>query len=227
MATSRRRERDLARRRYERRRQAELERRARAKRRNTVLGAVLGTAGVIGVVVALVVTLGGGSSKPTLAASSKHDSSASASPSASPSKAPKAPVHCAKISPNPPAQGQPRVPPVTGKAPSNLVVKDVKVGHGPAAKNGSTLKVDYIGVSCDSGKVFDATYRDGGKPFTVTPLGSAGVIQGWNQGLVGIRAGGVRELVIPASLAYGAQGSGPIKGNDTLIFLVTAKSVKA
>ena len=224
MATSRRRERDLARRRYERRRQAEQERRARAKRRNTVLGAVLGTAAVIGVVVALVVTLGGNGSPKTLAASTHH---ASASPSASPSKAPKAPVHCAKISPNPPAPGQPKVPPVTGKAPSKLVVKDVKVGHGPAAKSGSTLKVDYIGVSCDSGKVFDATYRDGGKPFTVTPLGSASVIPGWNQGLVGIRAGGVRELVIPASLAYGAQGSGPIKGNDTLIFLVTAKSVKA
>ena len=107
-------------------------------------------------------------------------------------------------------------------------MKDVKKGHGRAAKNGDTLNVTYIGVACSTGTVFDATYRDGGKPFTVKPLGQASVITGWNRGLVGIKPGGVRELVIPASLGYGAQGSGAaIKPNETLIFLITAKSVTA
>jgi peptidylprolyl isomerase len=116
---------------------------------------------------------------------------------------------------------------VKGALTDKLVTKDVKVGHGPAAKAGATVKVLYTGVSCDSGKVFDASWlHPPVKPYPVSPLGSASVIPGWNQGLIGIKAGGTRELVIPASLAYGAAGQGSIKGNDTLVFLVEAKSVK-
>jgi peptidylprolyl isomerase len=224
VATSRRRERELARRRFERRRQAELERRARAKKRNTVIGASLGTVVVLGAVIGLIVGLSSGSSK-TNAKTKVNTLSPSASSS---SQSQPAPTKCAKISPNPPAKGQPTVPDVTGKAPTKLVIKDVKVGHGPAAKKGSSLSVTYIGVSCASGKVFDASYKHGGQPFSVSPLGSASVIQGWNEGLIGMRAGGVRELVIPAALAYGAApaGQAPTFPNDTLIFLVTAKSVK-
>jgi peptidylprolyl isomerase len=225
VATSRRRERELARRRFERRRQAELERRARAKKRNTVIGATAGTVVVLGAVIGLIVGLSGGSSK-TNAKTKVNTLSPSASSS---SQSQAAPTKCAKISPNPPAKGQATVPDVTGKAPTKLVTKDVKVGHGPAAKKGSSLSVTYIGVSCATGKVFDASYKHGGQPFTVTPLGTASVIPGWNEGLIGIRAGGVRELVIPAALAYGTAppGSAPTFPNDTLIFLVTAKSVKA
>ncbi len=136
-------------------------------------------------------------------------------------------MKCAKIKPDPTAKGQPEIPQVKGKLTKKLVITDVKEGHGPAAKAGSTLAVDYIGVSCDTGKVFDATYKDGGKPFTVKPLGKAAVITGWNKGLIGVKAGGVRELVIPASEAYGSSGSGAIAPNDTLVFLMTVKSVKA
>ena len=103
-------------------------------------------------------------------------------------------MKCAKISPNPTAKGEPTIPQPKGKLPTKLVIKDVKVGHGPAAKAGATLSVNYIGVSCDTGKVFDATYKDGAKPFSVTPLGTAPVITGWNKGLIGVKAGGVREL---------------------------------
>src|SRR5205814_394428 len=72
-----------------------------------------------------------------------------------------------------------------------------------------------------------AARLDGNQPFDVKPLGQASVIQGWNQGLLGVKSGGVRELVIPAALGYGAQGSPPtIKPNETLIFLITVKSVK-
>jgi peptidylprolyl isomerase len=217
VATSRRRERELARRRFERRRQRELERRAKAKQRTTTVG----TAAVIAVVVVLIIHFAGGSPKKKVVAAATPSATTSASP------APAAPVKCAKISPNPTAKGQPKIPQPTGKLTKKLVIKDVKVGHGPAAKAGSSLSVDYIGVSCDTGKVFDATYKDGGKAFTVSPLGKANVITGWNKGLIGVKAGGVRELVIPASEAYGSTGQSPIAGNDTLVFLITVKSVKA
>ncbi|MDQ1685481.1 MAG: FKBP-type peptidyl-prolyl cis-trans isomerase FkpA [Frankiaceae bacterium] len=223
MARSRQRERELARRRYERRRMREQQQRARRRRRNTVLGAVAGTLAVIGGLVFLLLHFVGGDDN------SKVDAKSSPSPSPSASASPTstaAPTKCAPISPNPPAAGQPMVPPVVGKPPATLQIKDVKVGNGAVAKKGSSLAVSYIGIACSNGKVFDATYKDGGKPFTVSPLGSASVIAGWNQGLIGVRAGGVRELVIPPALGYGPNASGPIGPNETLIFLVTVESVK-
>jgi FKBP-type peptidyl-prolyl cis-trans isomerase len=225
VANSRRRERELARRRYERRRLREEQLRARRRQRNLIAGAVVATLAVIGGIVWLSVYLSGGSGKKTSAAD-KVSTKPTPSATASATPPPAAPKKCAAIKPNPPAKGQPTVPDVKGKAPTKLVTHDVKQGHGPAAKAGADLSVTYIGISCSTGTVFDATYKDGGKPFDVKPLGQASVIQGWNQGLVGVRAGGVRELVIPAALGYGPQGSGPIKPNETLIFLVTVKSVK-
>jgi peptidylprolyl isomerase len=133
---------------------------------------------------------------------------------------------CATISPNPTAKGQPSIP-QPGALTNKLVVKDVKVGTGPAAAAGSAVSVSYIGVSCSDGKLFDATYRDGGQPFQVAPLGQAAVITGWNKGLIGVKAGGVRELVIPPALGYGKSGNGPIPPNDTLVFLITVKSVNS
>jgi FKBP-type peptidyl-prolyl cis-trans isomerase len=229
VATSRRRERELARRRFERRRQLEMERRAKAKKRNTWLGASIGTAAVIAVAVVLIVHFAGGSSKKPVAATPPAAASTPAptpTPTASTAAA-KAPTKCAKITPNPTATGQPTIPQPKGKLSKKLVVKDVKKGHGPAAKAGDNLTVTYSGVSCDTGTVFDATYKDGGTPFAVTNLGKASVIPGWNKGLIGVKAGGVRELVIPAKLAYGKTGSGSISPNDTLVFLITANTVKA
>lgn len=226
MATSRRRERELARRRYERRRMREMERRAKQRRRNTILGASLGTAAVIAGIVLLALHLAGGSDKSTTSALTTPTPSATTS--ASPTPPPAAPKKCAPIKPNPPAKGQPKIPDVTGKAPTKLVVKDVKVGKGRAAKKGDTVSVLYIGASCSDGTIFDASYKHGNQAFPVQNLGQAQVIAGWNQGLIGVKPGGIRELIIPANLGYGPQGSPPtIKGNETLIFLVTVKSVKA
>jgi len=222
VARSRQRERELARRRYERRRLREQQSRARRRRRNTILGATAGTLAVIvGLVFLLLWAFGGSDHKSKVNANATPSASATPSPTTSAAAAP-----CKPISPNPPAKGQPTIPPVNGLPPTTLKVKDVKVGKGQMAKAGSSLSVSYIGVSCSTGKVFDATYKDGGKPFTVSPLGTAGVIAGWNQGLIGVRAGGVRELIIPPALGYGPQGSGPIGPNETLIFLVTVESVK-
>jgi len=222
VANSRRRERELARRRYERRRMREMEIRARRRQRNIIAGAVVATLAVIGGIVALAIGLsGGGKPKP------QAQVTPSTTVSASPTPPPPPPAKCAPIKPNPTKKGEPTVPDVKGKPSSKLVVKDVKTGHGAPAKKGADVSVTYIGISCSTGKVFDASYLHGNQPFDVKPLGQASVIQGWNQGLLGVKSGGVRELVIPAALGYGAQGSPPtIKPNETLIFLITVKSVK-
>jgi peptidylprolyl isomerase len=219
VANSRRRERELARRRYERRRLREQETRARRRRRNTIAGAVVATLAVIGGIVALAIGLSGGSDKSTLSAKDQPSATPSASASATDSAAPATPPKkCAPIKPNPPDKSEPTVPPVTGKPSSKLVVKDLKPGHGPGAKSGDKLTVNYVGVSCSTGKAFDASYPRH-QTFPVT-IGQGQVIQGWDQGLIGMKAGGQRELVIPPALGYGASGSGPIKANETLIFVI-------
>jgi FKBP-type peptidyl-prolyl cis-trans isomerase len=217
VANSRRRERELARRRYERRRMRELELRARRRRRNTIIGATAGTLAVIAGVVALVIALVGGDDKVEPVA----QPSAGVTPSASATQD----SPCTDI---PPAKDRPKIAKPSGKPPTKLVVTDVKKGTGPEAKAGDTLCVTYVGASYSTGKVFDASYKHGGQPFEVTPLGTASVIAGWNQGLIGVREGGVRKLVIPPDLGYGAQGSPPtIAPNETLVFLVTVEKVSS
>lgn len=228
MASSRQRERELARRRYERRRLREEQLRARRRRRNTIIGAISGTTAVIvGLVFAGLAIADRGPFAPGSKAKVTSQPTPSATPTPTPTPAPPAPTKCAKIKPNPPAKGQPVVPDVVGKAPTSLRIVDVKKGAGAvAAKNGSTVKVLYVGISCSTGTVFDASYKHGNTAFPVT-LGQNSVIPGWEKGLIGVRAGGVRELIIPPALGYGAQGSPPaIKGNEVLIFLITVKSVK-
>jgi FKBP-type peptidyl-prolyl cis-trans isomerase len=112
------------------------------------------------------------------------------------------------------------------KLPDGLQYTDIKVGAGPVARQGSTLSVEYTGWLASNSKKFDSSYDHGGQPFQVTPLGQAQVIPGWNEGLVGMRAGGTRRLIIPASLGYGPQANGPIPANATLIFDVTVITVQ-
>jgi peptidylprolyl isomerase len=98
-------------------------------------------------------------------------------------------------------------------------VKDIVVGKGATAKSGSEVAVKYVGVNYSDGKQFDASW-DRGEDFPFT-LGSGGVIAGWDEGVVGMKVGGRRELVIPADKAYGAQGSPPsIAPNATLVFVI-------
>jgi peptidylprolyl isomerase len=105
-----------------------------------------------------------------------------------------------------------------GPPPRKLVVKDIIKGSGPIARSGSQLSVNYSGVAYSTGKVFDSSFKTG-QPFPFQ-LGSGQVIPGWDQGLEGMRVGGRRQLTIPASLAYGSQGQGPIKPGETLIFQI-------
>jgi FKBP-type peptidyl-prolyl cis-trans isomerase len=101
---------------------------------------------------------------------------------------------------------------------TTLQIEDMVVGSGPAAKNGDTLVVHYTGWLTDGTK-FDSSL-DRGSPISFT-LGQGGVIQGWDEGMLGMQVGGKRKLTIPPHLGYGVEGyPGVIPGNATLLFEV-------
>jgi len=109
-------------------------------------------------------------------------------------------------------------PTQSAPAAPKLVIKDTKVGKGKAAKAGDTVVVEYTGWLADGTK-FDASADHGGT-FTF-PLGAGQVIPGWDQGVVGMKVGGVRMLTIPPELGYGAEGAGStIPPNSTLLFQI-------
>jgi peptidylprolyl isomerase len=121
-------------------------------------------------------------------------------------------------------KSKPTIPKPTGTPPTKLVVKDIVQGKGRAAKKGDKLSMQYVGITFSTGQEFDASW-DRGQPFDFQ-LGKGMVIKGWDQGLIGIKPGGRRELIIPAKLAYGAQGQPPTIGpNEPLVFVVDALSV--
>lgn len=118
-----------------------------------------------------------------------------------------------------PLSKEPAVPPKSGPAPTKLVTKEIIKGTGTEAKTGDTVTVNYVGALYENGKVFDASWKRN-EPFQFT-LGKGEVIPGWEQGVAGMKVGGRRELIIPASLGYGAKGSPPkIPPNAPLIFVV-------
>ncbi len=96
-----------------------------------------------------------------------------------------------------------------------LIIDDVVTGEGADVKVGDTVSVHYVGT-LQNGQEFDNSNKRG-EPFTFT-VGEGKVIKGWEEGIVGMKEGGKRILVIPADLAYGDNGYGPIPGGATLIF---------
>lgn len=106
-----------------------------------------------------------------------------------------------------------------GPPPTELVVEDQVIGEGRQAVRGSTIRAHYVGVSHATGKQFDASW-DRGQPLSFQ-LGAGRVIQGWDEGIAGMRVGGRRKLVIPPQLAYGDRGAGAvIQPGETLVFVV-------
>ena len=106
---------------------------------------------------------------------------------------------------------------------TELLIEDLTVGEGSEAVSGKEVTVHYTGWLTD-GQKFDSS-KDRKQPFTF-PLGAGHVIKGWDQGVVGMKAGGVRKLTIPAALGYGARGAGGvIPPNATLVFEVELLSV--
>ena len=121
--------------------------------------------------------------------------------------------------------------PTSDAAITSLVKNDIKVGDGAEAKSGQTVSVHYTGWLYDPtaadkhGTKFDSS-RDRGTPFQF-PLGAGRVIQGWDQGVEGMKIGGQRTLTIPADIAYGARGAGRvIPPNATLIFDVELMGIE-
>ena len=122
------------------------------------------------------------------------------------------------------ALGGPIDAPDTQITASGLKITELSVGDGAEAASGQTVVVHYRGT-LESGKQFDASY-DRGTPFTF-PLGAGRVIKGWDEGVVGMKVGGKRKLVIPPDLAYGSRGAGGvIPPNATLVFEVELLDVR-
>merc|ERR1711960_8528 len=107
-----------------------------------------------------------------------------------------------------------------GPPPSELVIEDIIVGDGAEAVPGADVEVHYVGVEYDSGEEFDSSWNRG--ETIQFPL--RGLIQGWQDGIPGMKAGGRRELVIPPHLAYGPAG-GHFLGGKTLIFVIDLMQV--
>ncbi|MBT4384194.1 FKBP-type peptidyl-prolyl cis-trans isomerase [Candidatus Peregrinibacteria bacterium] len=109
------------------------------------------------------------------------------------------------------------------QAVTELVIDDLKVGDGDEAVSGKTVEVHYVGTLLD-GSQFDSS-RDRGQTFEF-PLGAGYVIKGWDEGVAGMKVGGLRKLTIPADMAYGDRATGSIPANSTLVFEVELFSVK-
>lgn len=110
----------------------------------------------------------------------------------------------------------------TVEHPNGLKTTDTKIGDGELAKKGSRVSVRYIG-KLTNGKTFDSNTK--GSPFQFK-LGAGDVIQGWDQGLVGMKVGGERRIIVPPKLGYGQKKMGSIPPNSVLEFEVKLLSVK-
>lgn len=134
----------------------------------------------------------------------------------------------AEFSPGASAQATPVASPAgkLTKLQDGLEYQDITLGTGQEVKSGDKVSVNYTGMLQD-GTVFDSNVdpKFGHvQPFSFT-IGQQQVIPGWEEGLVGMKVGGTRQLLIPPSLGYGAQANGPIPANSTLIFQVQVTSV--
>jgi len=112
-----------------------------------------------------------------------------------------------------------------GYGPTDLVITYRIQGTGPSPKAGDTVSTHYVGVAWSTGEEFDASWGRGA-PLDFR-VGVGQVIQGWDQGLLGMKVGGRRRLEIPSELAYGSRGAGgAIKPNEALIFVVDLVAVR-
>jgi peptidylprolyl isomerase len=111
-----------------------------------------------------------------------------------------------------------------GPPPKRLVVKDIKEGTGATVKPGDEVTVEWIGIQYKSGKRVGSSWSE---HHLLTFLTDAGrVIPGWDRGMIGMKVGGRRKLIIPPGLAYGATGTTSISPNETLIYVVDLLAVK-
>jgi peptidylprolyl isomerase len=193
--------------------------RQRVQQRRRRLGGAIGVI-VLVIVVVLGLTLGGGSNnsvavQPTVPTSTEATTTTTAMASAKGKP-------CVGMK-DPLPKGSPAFLLAPGPAPTKLATQDLKVGTGAVIPKNAKVSMNYVGVSCSTGKIFDTSFKTGATPYAadLSPAGS--LIVGWQQGIPGMRIGGVRLLSIPPALAYGAGGRAPVIAPDeALFFLVQA-----
>jgi peptidylprolyl isomerase len=114
--------------------------------------------------------------------------------------------------------------PATCSPPKKLLTKDLVVGTGPEVTEGADMQAHYDLVAWSDGQELDSSWGRG-QPFPLKDVGHAQVIDGWNEGLIGMKQGGRRLLVVPPDKGYGSGGGGPVKPGETLLFVVDAVQV--
>ena len=119
---------------------------------------------------------------------------------------------------------KPKVVVPTTIRPTKYAFRDVKQGTGPEAKAGDQLDIQYVGVGYKTGKEFDSSWGEE-DPFSFT-LGRGEVIKGWEQGMKGMKVGGLREMVIPPNLGYGSKGTSSVAPGETLVYSVELLAIK-
>ncbi|CAM8657453.1 FKBP-type peptidyl-prolyl cis-trans isomerase domain containing protein [Acidimicrobiia bacterium] len=192
---------------------------ARYERRRKIGLGALAAAGTV-VVIGLFVVLSDTTSTDTTAVTTSTTSTTFSPPSTQVPGASALGKDCVALADPLPA-GAPAVPVPVGPPPTSLIIENLVTGTGTAVVATDTVTVNYIGVSCSTGKIFDSSWSRN-EPATF-PLDQ--VIPGWTQGLVGMQPGGERLLVIPPALGYGSNGQGSIAPDETLIFVVDLISV--
>ncbi len=120
------------------------------------------------------------------------------------------------------ALSKPVIGPGSGDAPGDLKIEDIVVGEGAEAKPGDTVEVHYVGVEFRNGQEFDASWNRGES----IEFALRGLIQGWQEGIPGMKVGGRRELTIPPEKAYGPAGGGHQLSGKTLVFVIDLLGVR-
>ncbi|HVK26135.1 MAG TPA: FKBP-type peptidyl-prolyl cis-trans isomerase [Actinokineospora sp.] len=114
--------------------------------------------------------------------------------------------------------------PTTCAPPKKLIIKDLTPGTGKEVVKGSTMLTHYLLVTWSNKEEKDSSWSRN-QPFPLENVGQAAVIQGWNEGLLGIKQGGRRLLIVPPELGYGVDGGGRMTPNETLVFVIDAVEV--
>jgi peptidylprolyl isomerase len=193
---------------------AAAQRRKAAQRKRTFIAA--GAAVVVLLIVVVALVARNGDDKSAVSTSADAGSASGASTTVPAGAGSVAGKPCVAVT-DPLPEGAPTVPVKVGPPPTELIHEDLKEGDGAEVSAASTLTVNYIGVSCTTGKIFDSSYSRG-QPAT---FALSAVIKGWQDGLPGMKVGGQRLLGIPAAQAYGSEGRPPtIAPDESLWFVV-------
>ena len=172
------------------------------------------------------------SDKSGAAAASAATPAAPAATPAAPAATPAAAKAAAKAAAVPAAAKAAAVPAAAPSTPTSALMElggglkcvDTKVGNGRRASNGNKLTVRYVGACTDRNGRWSEFDSNEGKPFHFT-LGAGDMIRGWELGLVGMKQGGTRRLIVPPSFGYGPRGAGPVLPNATLVFEISLLNV--